>query len=92
VHLNVFRSNLVDARVWGEATYKIHDSTIDHFAAYQGAKAYIEHSRVRYDIEAKDAGSVVYGFDVQSRDPKPFDVITVGGGAYTPLSTAGAPF
>jgi hypothetical protein len=94
VHLVVRRSNLVDPRVFdGQATYEIYDSTIDHFAAYGGARSYLENCRIRYDIEAKDPGTVVYGYEVTSRDPgSPFQIMEIDGGDYQELATQGRPW
>ncbi len=93
VHLVVRNSNLADPRVDGQATYEIYDSTIDHFAAYGGAQSYLEKCKIRYDIEVKDPGTIVYGYGITSRDAVlPFQVIEVDGGDYRELATQGRPW
>lgn len=94
VHLVVRNSNLVDPRVFdGQATYEIYDSTIDHFAAYRGAQCYLENCAIRYDIEIKDPGTVIYGYGITNRNmSSPFKIIEVDGGKYQELATPGRPW
>lgn len=94
VHLVVRDSNLADPRVWGgPATYEIYDSTIDHAAAYNGGRMYLENCQVRYDIEIKDADSIIYGYNLRNRDSgENFAVIEIDGGQYITLDSEGAPW
>jgi len=94
VHLKIFASNLVDPRNYGgPATMEIYDSTIDHVAAYQEGKVYIENSKIRYDIEVKDSNSTIHGFGISKRDDnRPIEVIEVDGGVYIELELPGPPW
>tara|TARA_B100001123_G_scaffold45604_3_gene46598 strand:- start:1232 stop:2446 length:1215 start_codon:yes stop_codon:yes gene_type:complete len=87
-------SNLVDPRVFqGPATMEIYDSTIDHIAAYQEGRVYLENSQVRYDIEVKDAESMIYGYQVSKRDEgREIEIKELDGGAYTALESPGPPW
>ena len=87
VHLKILDSNLVDPRNYGgPATMETYDSTIDHVAAYQGGKVYIENSKIRYDIEVKDRNSIIYSYGVSRRDDnEDIKIIEVGGGVYFEL-------
>jgi hypothetical protein len=94
VHLRIHHSNLVDPRNFGgPATMEIYDSTIDHVAAYQEGRVYIENCRIQYDIEVKDRNSIIYGFDVLPRDEDgSIEVIEVDGGTYVELESPGPPW
>ncbi|MFH0760998.1 MAG: T9SS type A sorting domain-containing protein [Bacteroidota bacterium] len=93
VHLIVRNSNLADPRIFsGTGTYEIYNSTIDHFAAYGGTKAYLENCRVSADIEVKDYNTMVYGYHVVKKDSNDFSIIEVNGGRYQVLSTPGIPW
>ena len=94
VHLVVRNSNLADPRVWdGPATYEIYDSTIDHAAAYRGGRMYLENCTVRYDIEVKGAGALVYGYGLSDGlGGLSFAVIEVDGGRYQTSTAAGVPW
>ena len=94
VHLVVRDSNLADPRVWdGPATYEIYDSTIDHAAAYRGGRMYLEDCEVRYDIEVKGAGALVYSYELtDGRGGLSFAVIELDGGQYRTSTGAGVPW
>ncbi|OFY50344.1 MAG: hypothetical protein A2X22_07065 [Bacteroidetes bacterium GWF2_49_14] len=93
VHLIVRNSNLADPRIFsGSGTYEIYNSTIDHFAAYAGTKAYLENCRISTDIEIKDNNTVVYGYNVTKKDSNDFSIMEVNGGRYQVLSTPGIPW
>lgn len=91
VHLKIYNSNLVDPRNYGgPATLEIYDSTIDHIAAYQGGKVYVENSRIRYDIEVKDPDSTIHGYRISKRDGSgDIEIIEVDGGVYIKLESPG---
>ncbi len=94
VRLRVYDSNLVDPRVTIEpATMEIYNSTIDHMAAYNGGRVYLENTRIRYDIEVKDANSVIYVYNVSPRDTdREIEIIEVDGGRYIELESPGPPW
>lgn len=94
MHLVVRASNLADPRVWeGPATYKIYDSTIDHAAAYNGGRMYLENCQIRYDIEVKDRSSIVYGCNLSDGEGgTSFRVIEVDGGRFITLESAAPPW
>ena len=95
VRLRVYDSNLVDPRNYGGSTasMEIYNSTIDHMAAYDGGRVYLENTRIRYDIEVKDANSVIYGFDVSPREPdREIEIFEVDGGSYIELDSPGPPW
>ena len=69
---------------------EIYDSTIDHIAAYQEGRVYIENSQIRYDIEIKDPNSAIYGHRISKRDEdREFEIIEVDGGSYFELASPG---
>jgi len=93
VHLIVKNSNLADPRIFsGSGTYEIYNSTIDHFAAYSGTKAYLENCRIRNDIEIKDYNTIVYGFNVTKIDNNDFSIMELNGGRYQVLNSPGIPW
>ena len=91
VVLKISNSNLVDPRVFGgPAIMEIYDSTIDHVAAYQEGRVYIENSQIRYDIEIKDSNSAIYGHRISKRDEdREIEIIEVDGGSYFELASPG---
>jgi len=94
VHLVVRDSNLADPRVWdGPATYEIYDSTLDHAAAYRGGWMYLEDCVVRYDIEVKGAGALVYGYGLSDGlGGTSFAILELDGGRYRTPASAGVPW
>jgi len=94
VHLRIYDSNLIDPRNFGGAgTIEIYNSTIDHVAAYLGGKIYLENVRIRYDIEVKDANSMIYGYGISPREPGgSIEIIEVDGGRYIELDSPGPPW
>ncbi len=94
VSLVIKNSNLVDPRVFGgPATMEIYDSTIDHIAAYQEGRIYIENSRIRYDIQVNDSNSAIYGFQVSQRDQsREIEISEAHGGVYIELDEPGPPW
>jgi len=94
VHLKVYDSNLIDPRnLGGPATFEIYDSTIDQIAAYQGGRVYLENCKLRYDIEVKDEGSVIYSYGLSGRDEEiDNEIIEVDGGVYIELESPGPPW
>lgn len=94
VNLKISNSNLVDPRVFGgPARMEIYDSTIDHIAAYQEGRVYIENSQIRYDIEIKDSNSVIYGYRISKRnEDREIEIIEVDGGSYFELAEPGPPW
>tara|TARA_B100001964_G_C14177296_1_gene574444 strand:- start:244 stop:1482 length:1239 start_codon:yes stop_codon:yes gene_type:complete len=94
VSLVIRNSNLVDPRVFGgPATMENYDSTLDHVAAYQEGRIYIENSQIRYDIQVNDPNSSIHGFQVSPRDEDREIVVSeANGGAYIELATPGPPW
>ena len=94
INLKIYNSNLVDPRVFGgPATMEIYDSTIDHIAAYQEGRIYIENSQIRYDIEIKDPESTIYGYGISKRDEnRELEILEVDGGSYHELVSPGPPW
>ena len=94
VKLTLRNSNLVDPRVFGgPATMEIYDSTIDHIAAYQEGRVYIENSQIRRDVQVNDPNSAIYVYQVSNRDEdREIEVSESGGGAYLELDTPGPPW
>lgn len=94
VNLKINNSNLVDPRVFGgPAVMEIYDSTIDHIAAYQEGRVYIENSQIRYDVEVKDPNSAIYGHKVSKRDEaQEIEILEVDGGSYVDLATPNPPW
>ena len=72
---------------------EIYDSTIDHIAAYQEGRVYIENSQIRYDLEIKDVNSAIYGYRITKRDEeREIEIIEVDGGSYFELVSPGPPW
>ena len=94
VNLKIHSSNLVDPRVFeGPAVMEIYDSSIDHIAAYQEGRVYIQDSQIRYDIEIKDTNSVIYSHGISKRgEAEEIQVLEVDGGTYLELDSPGPPW
>jgi len=94
VKLVLRNSNLVDPRVFnGPATMEIYGSTIDHIAAYQEGRVYIEDSQIRRDVQVNDPNSAIYVYQVSNRNEGPeIAVSESGGGAYIELDAPGPPW
>ncbi|HDZ09996.1 hypothetical protein [Pseudohongiella sp.] len=98
VTLRVYDSNLVDPRNFGNpggspTTFEVYNSRVENLAAYQGGRVYAENVKIGTDIEVKDNGTRVYGYNVaRSEGTGPVTVIQAGGGLYIELSEPGAPW
>ncbi len=94
IQLKILNSRLADTRNYGSpAIMEIYDSSISRVAAYKGGKIYIENSIVFNDLEIKDSASVIYVFNVKSKNEySTFQVYEIDGGKYISLDEQGAPW
>ncbi len=97
-NLTVRDSNLVDIRNFGSGDgypsgLEIYNSSLLLLAAYNGSRVYVENSTISSDIEVKDSGTTIYGFNVTLEGQGgAVPVAEIDGGTYIEQASPGRPW